>query len=149
MSEFIANVRAELDTSQAEAKLKALEKDRKIKISLELDKSAEMQARDIARSIEKGLRSTRIDTSGFAKQLTDGFNISDKNVMNNLKRQIDSMLTGLSKTWDGKVRIHNLNFGRTSPLVEKVFLKTYPACATHCCCMSFKVSGSAPCSLRN
>lgn len=102
MSEFIANVRAELDTSQAEAKLKALEKDRKIKISLELDKSAEMQARDIARSIEKGLRSTRIDTSGFAKQLTDGFNISDKNVMNNLKRQIDSMLTGLSKTWDGK-----------------------------------------------
>ena len=53
MSEFIANVRAELDTSQAEAKLKALEKDRKIKISLELDKSAEMQARDIRRKYDK------------------------------------------------------------------------------------------------
>lgn len=112
--DFRIQVTADLDTSDAEAKLKDLCKDRKIKIGVELDKSAEMQTKDLAKSIEKGLKSAKIDTSDFAKQLADGFNITDKNVINNLKKQMDSMLTGLSKTWDGK----KLDLGKATGFMD-------------------------------
>ena len=101
--DFDINVPVKLDTAEAEAKLnELLKKDRKIKIGVELDKSAEMQAKDLAKSIEQGLKSTKIDTSSLAKQLTSGFNISDKNVINNIQRQINSLLDGIAKTWNGK-----------------------------------------------
>lgn len=101
--DFDINVPVKLDSEEAEAKLnELLKKDRKIKIGVELDKSAEMQAKDLAKSIEQGLKSTKIDTSSLAKQLTSGFNITDKNVINNIQRQINSLLDGIAKTWNGK-----------------------------------------------
>ena len=101
--DFDINIPVKLDSAEAEAKLnELLKKDRKIKIGVELDKSAEMQAKDLAKSIEQGLKSTKIDTGNLAKQLTSGFNITDKNVINNVQRQINSMLDSIAKTWNGK-----------------------------------------------
>lgn len=112
--DFRIQVTADLDTSEAESKLKDLCKDKKIKIGVELDKSAEMQTKDIAKSIEKGLKSTKIDTGNLAKQLADGFNITDKNVIGNLKKQMDILVTGLSKTWDGK----KLDLGKATGFMD-------------------------------
>lgn len=100
--DFKIKVQADLDTTEAEEKLKSLGQDRKIKIGVELDKSAEMQAKDLAKSIERGLKSTKLDTGDMAKQLAAGFNINNKNVVSKLKSQMDSMLDELAKSWDGK-----------------------------------------------
>ncbi len=100
--DFKIKVQADLDTTEAEEKLKSLGQDRKIKIGVELDKSTEMQAKDLAKSIERGLKSAKLDTGDMAKQLAAGFNINNKNVVSKLKSQMDSMLDELAKSWDGK-----------------------------------------------
>lgn len=101
--DFKINVQADLDTSEAEQKLnKLINESRKIKIGVELDKSATEQAKDLVKSIERGLKSTKIDTADMAKQLAASFNINNKNVVSKLKSQMDSMLDELAKSWDGK-----------------------------------------------
>ena len=38
----------------------------------------------------------------MAKQLADSFNITDKSVINKMKRQIDSMMSSLANSWNGE-----------------------------------------------
>ena len=46
--------------------------------------------------------STKIDTSSIANQLANSFNISDSKTINKLKSQMNSMVSSLAKTWNGK-----------------------------------------------
>lgn len=115
--DFRVNVQADLDASEAEQKLnKLINEPRKIKVSLEIDKSAEMQAKDLVKGIERGLKSTKLDTGGMAKQLAAGFNINNKNVVSKLKSQMDSILDELAKSWNGKQFVFNKNNGFISGL---------------------------------
>ena len=47
------------------------------------------------------MKQTRLDTSSISKQLADSFNISDKQTINQIKSQLNSMVTTLSKAWNG------------------------------------------------
>lgn len=64
----------------------------------------------MASSIEKGIKDTKIDTSGISKQLAGSFNITDKNVISKLQSQMDKMISSLGKTWNGK----DFDFGKAS-----------------------------------
>lgn len=98
--DFIAKVTAELDTAAAEGKLNEfLNKERKVKIDVEVTQDS---AKKLTSNIEKGIKSTRIDTSSISKRLADSFNISDKGVIRKLQSQINSMISSLGKTWNGK-----------------------------------------------
>lgn len=100
MSDFEINVKADLDTSAAEEKLNALTKEqRKIKLDVEVNQDS---AKKLLSNIEKGLLSTKIDTSSIANQLANSFNISDSKTINKLKSQMNSMVSSLAKTWNGK-----------------------------------------------
>ncbi|MDY4000385.1 MAG: phage tail tape measure protein [Blautia sp.] len=115
--DFRVNVQADLDASEAEQKLnKLINEPRKIKVSLEIDKSATEQAKDLVKSIERGLKSTKLDTGEMAKQLAAGFNINNKNVVSKLKSQMDSMLDELAKSWNGKQFVFDKNNGFISGL---------------------------------
>lgn len=108
MSDFEINVKADLDTSAAEEKLNALTKEqRKIKLDVEVNQDS---AKKMASSIEKGIKDTKIDTSGISKQLAGSFNITDKNVISKLQSQMDKMISSLGKTWNGK----DFDFGKAS-----------------------------------
>lgn len=100
MSEdFRAKVTAELDTAAAESKLEAfLNKNNKLKIDVELNQDS---AKKMTSSIEKGLKQTKLDTSSLSKQLAGSFNITDKSTINQIKSQLNGMLSSLSKAWDG------------------------------------------------
>ena len=97
--DFRAKVTAELDTAEAEGKLNAfLNEKRKLKIDVEVNQDS---AKKMASSIEKGIKDTKIDTSGISKQLAGSFNITDKNVISKLRSQLDKMISSLGKTWNG------------------------------------------------
>ena len=98
--DFVAKVTAELDTAAAEGKLNEfLNKERKVKIDVEVTQAS---AKKLTSNIEKGIKSTKIDTSSISKQLADSFNISDKGVIRKLQSQINNMVSSLGKTWNGK-----------------------------------------------
>lgn len=104
--DFRAKVTAELDTAEAESKLNAfLNEKRKLKIDVEVNQDS---AKKMASSIEKGIKDTKIDTSGISKQLAGSFNITDKNVISKLQSQMDKMISSLGKTWNGK----DFDFGK-------------------------------------
>lgn len=106
--DFRAKVTAELDTAEAESKLNAfLNEKRKLKIDVEVNQDS---AKKMASSIEKGIKDTKIDTSGISKQLAGSFNITDKNVISKLQSQMDKMTSSLGKTWNGK----DFDFGKAS-----------------------------------
>ena len=106
--DFRAKVTAELDTAEAETKLNAfLNEKRKLKIDVEVNQDS---AKKMASSIEKGIKDTKIDTSGISKQLAGSFNITDKNVISKLQSQMDKMISSLGKTWNGK----DFDFGKAS-----------------------------------
>lgn len=106
--DFRAKVTAELDTAKAESKLNAfLNEKRKLKIDVEVNQDS---AKKMASSIEKGIKDTKIDTSGISKQLAGSFNITDKNVISKLQSQMDKMISSLGKTWNGK----DFDFGKAS-----------------------------------
>ena len=91
MSDFEINVKADLDTSEAEEKLNALTKEqRKIKLDVEVNQDS---AKKLLSNIEKGLSSTKLDTSSIANQLANSFNISDSKTINKLKSQMNNMVS--------------------------------------------------------
>lgn len=97
--DFKAKITAELDTAEAEGKLNAfLNKKNKLKIDVEVNQDS---AKKLSSSIEKGIKNTKLDTSSIAEQLAGSFNISDKNIINKLKNQMNTMVSSLGKTWNG------------------------------------------------
>lgn len=97
--DFQVKITADLDTSEAEQKLNNLINDKnKLKIDVELNQNS---AKKLSSDIEKGVKQTRLDTSFISKQLADSFNISDKQTINQIKSQLNSMVTTLSKAWNG------------------------------------------------
>lgn len=97
--DFRAKITAELDTAAAENKLEAfLNKKNKLKIDVEVNQDS---AKKLGSSIERGIRQTKFDTSSITEQLADSFNISDKNVLSRMKKQMDTMVSSLGKTWNG------------------------------------------------
>lgn len=100
MSEFSTLINAELNLQKVETQLKELN-NKKIELEVEL-KSNKDEAKILASNIEKGLKNTKIDTSAISKQLADSFNITDKNVINKIKNQMNSMMSSLASSWNGK-----------------------------------------------
>lgn len=97
--DFRAKVTAELDTAEAEGKLEEfLNKKNKLKIDVELNQDS---AKKLSSSIEKGIKQTKLDTSSISKQLANSFNIEDKSVINQIKKQLNTMIASLGKAWDG------------------------------------------------
>lgn len=97
--DFRAKITAELDTAEAENKLEAfLNKKNKLKIDVEVNQDS---AKKLGSSIERGIRQTKFDTSSITEQLAGSFNISDKNVLSRMKKQMDTMVSSLGKTWNG------------------------------------------------
>lgn len=97
--DFRAKITAELDTAAAENKLEAfLNKKNKLKIDVEVNQDS---AKKLGSSIERGIRQTKFDTSSITEQLAGSFNISDKNVLSRMKKQMDTMVSSLGKTWNG------------------------------------------------
>ena len=97
--DFRAKVTAEIDTAAAESKLEEfLNKKNKLKIDVELNQDS---AKKMTASIEKGLKQTKLDTSSLSKQLAESFNITDKSTINQIKSQLNGMISSLSKAWDG------------------------------------------------
>lgn len=109
MSDFIARVVAELDTQEAQAQLQSfLNEKNKLKIDVELNQDS---AQKLSSSIEKGIKKTKIDTSSISSQLANSFNISDKSTINKIKSQLNTMMSSLSKAWDGnKFDVKNAGF---------------------------------------
>ena len=106
--DFRIQVETDLDTAKAEQKLNALLKEkRQIKLDIDINNQ---NIKNISKNIEKGIKDTKIDTSAITKQLADSFNISDKSVLKNLNKQLNSMVTNLGKTWNGE----KFDFGKAT-----------------------------------
>lgn len=106
--DFRIQVKTDLDTSKAEQKLNALLKEkRQIKLDIDINNQ---NVKNISKNIEKGIKDTKIDTSAITKQLADSFNITDKAVLKNLNKQLNSMVTNLGKTWNGS----KFDFGKAT-----------------------------------
>ena len=107
--DFEVKVTADLDTSEAESKLESfLNQNKKLKIDVELNQDS---AKKLSSSIEKGVKKTKIDTSSISAQLAESFNITDKSTINKIKSQLNSMMSSLSKAWDGnKFDVKNAGF---------------------------------------
>lgn len=106
--DFRIQVETDLDTAKAEQKLNALLKEkRQIKLDIDINNQ---NVKNISKNIEKGIKDTKIDTSAITKQLADSFNISDKSVLKNLNKQLNSMVTSLGKTWNGS----KFDFGKAT-----------------------------------
>lgn len=106
--DFRIQVETDLDTAKAEQKLNALLKEkRQIKLDIDINNQ---NIKNISKNIEKGIKDTKIDTSAITKQLADSFNISDKSVLKNLNKQLNSMVTNLGKTWNGS----KFDFGKAT-----------------------------------
>lgn len=106
--DFRIQVETDLDTSKAEQKLNALLKEkRQIKLDIDINNQ---NIKNISKNIEKGIKDTKIDTSALTKQLADSFNISDKSVLKNLNKQLNSMVINLGKTWNGS----KFDFGKAT-----------------------------------
>lgn len=106
--DFRIQVETDLDTSKAEQKLNTLLKEkRQIKLDIDINNQ---NIENISKNIEKGIKNTKIDTSAITKQLADSFNITDKSVLKNLNKQLNSMVTSLGKTWNGS----KFDFGKAT-----------------------------------
>lgn len=99
MSDFIMQIGADLDLSKVQEQLNNIKNQ---KVTLDVEIKGNDDTHNLAKSIEKGLKATKIDTSGFSKQLADAFNITDKSAINKIKSQINSAMSELGKTWNGK-----------------------------------------------
>ena len=99
MSDFVMQIGADLDLSKVQEQLNSIKNQ---KVTLDVEIKGNDDAHNLAKSIEKGLKSTKIDTSGLSKQLADAFNITDKSAISKLKSQINSVMSELGKTWNGK-----------------------------------------------
>lgn len=113
MSDFIMQIGADLDLSKVQEQLDSIKKQ---KVTLDVEINGNDDAHNLAKSIEKGLKATKIDTSGLSKQLADAFNITDKSVVNKIKSQINSVMSELGKTWNGKE--FNLQGGKGNAFVS-------------------------------
>lgn len=99
MSDFVMQIGADLDLSKVQEQLDSIKKQ---KVTLDVEIKGNGDAHNLAKSIEKGLKATKIDTSSLSKQLADAFNITDKSAINKIKGQINSVMSELGKTWNGK-----------------------------------------------
>lgn len=113
MSDFVMQIGADLDLSKVQEQLDSIKKQ---KVTLDIDIKGNDDAHNLAKSIEKGLKATKIDTSGLSKQLADAFNITDKSAISKLKGQINSVMSELSKTWNGKE--FNLQGGKGNAFIS-------------------------------
>lgn len=117
MSDFVMQIGADLDLSKVQEQLDSIKKQ---KVTLDIDIKGNDDAHNLAKSIEKGLKATKIDTSGLSKQLADAFNITDKSAISKLKGQINSVMSELSKTWNGKE--FNLQGGKGNAFISGLSL---------------------------
>lgn len=115
MSDFVMQIGADLDLSKVQEQLDAIKKQ---KVTLDVEIKGNDDAHNLAKSIEKGLKATKIDTSGLSKQLADAFNITDKSAISKLKSQINSVMSELGKTWNGKE--FNLQGGKGNAFVSEL-----------------------------
>lgn len=113
MSDFVMQIGADLDLSKVQEQLDAIKKQ---KVTLDVEIKGNDDAKNLAKSIEKGLKATKIDTSGLSKQLADAFNITDKSAISKLKSQINSVMSELGKTWNGKE--FNLQGGKGNAFIS-------------------------------
>lgn len=113
MSDFVMQIGADLDLSKVQEQLDSIKKQ---KVTLDVEIKGNDDAHNLAKSIEKGLKATKIDTSGLSKQLADAFNITDKSAINKIKSQINSVMSELGKTWNGKE--FNLKGGKGNAFVS-------------------------------
>lgn len=113
MSDFVMQIGADLDLSKVQEQLDSIKKQ---KVTLDVEIKGNDDAHNLAKSIEKGLKSTKIDTSGLSKQLADAFNITDKSAISKLKSQINSVMSELGKTWNGKE--FNLQGGKGNAFIS-------------------------------
>lgn len=113
MSDFIMQIGADLDLSKVQEQLDSIKNQ---KVTLDVEIKGNNDAHNLAKSIEKGLKATKIDTSGLSKQLTDAFNITDKSAISKLKSQINSVMSELGKTWNGKE--FNLQGGKGNAFIS-------------------------------
>ena len=113
MSDFVMQIGADLDLSKVQEQLDSIKKQ---KVTLDVEIKGNDDAHNLAKSIEKGLKATKIDTSGLSKQLADAFNITDKSAIGKIKSQINSVMSELGKTWNGKE--FNLQGGKGNAFVS-------------------------------
>lgn len=113
MSDFVMQIGADLDLSKVQEQLDSI-KNQKVTLNVEIKGNDD--AHNLAKSIEKGLKATKIDTSGLSKQLADAFNITDKSAISKLKSQINSVMSELGKTWNGKE--FNLQGGKGNAFIS-------------------------------
>lgn len=113
MSDFVMQIGADLDLSKLQEQLNSIKNQ---KVTLDVEIKGNDDAHNLAKSIEKGLKSTKIDTSGLSKQLADAFNITDKSAIGKIKSQINSVMSELGKTWNGKE--FNLQGGKGNAFVS-------------------------------
>lgn len=113
MSDFVMQIGADLDLSKVQEQLDSI-KNQKVTLNVEIKGNDD--AHNLAKSIEKGLKTTKIDTSGLSKQLADAFNITDKSAINKIKSQINGVMSELGKTWNGKE--FNLQGGKGNAFVS-------------------------------
>ena len=113
MSDFVMQIGADLDLSKVQEQLNSIKNQ---KVTLDVEIKGNDDAHNLAKSIEKGLKSTKIDTSGLSKQLADAFNITDKSAIGKIKSQINSVMSELGKTWNGKE--FNLQGGKGNAFVS-------------------------------
>ena len=99
MSDFVMQIGADLDLSKVQEQLSSIKNQ---KVTLDIEIKGNDDAKNLVKSIEKGLKTTKLDTSNISKQLADSFNITDKSALNKIKSQINSVMADLSKTWNGK-----------------------------------------------
>ena len=113
MSDFVMQIGADLDLSKVQEQLNSIKNQ---KVTLDVEIKGNDDAHNLAKSIEKGLKSTKIDTSGLSKQLADASNITDKSAIGKIKSQINSVMSELGKTWNGKE--FNLQGGKGNAFVS-------------------------------
>lgn len=113
MSDFVMQIGADLDLSKVQEQLNSIKNQ---KVTLDVEIKGNDDAHNLAKSIEKGLKATKIDTSGLSKQLADAFNITDKSAISKIKSQINSVMSELGKTWNGKE--FNLQGGKGNAFIS-------------------------------
>ena len=113
MSDFVMQIGADLDLSKVQEQLNSIKNQ---KVTLDVEIKGNDDAHNLAKSIEKGLKATKIDTSGLSKQLADAFNITDKSAISKLKSQINGVMSELGKTWNGKE--FNLQGGKGNAFIS-------------------------------
>ncbi|MCC8051536.1 MAG: phage tail tape measure protein [Clostridiales bacterium] len=99
--DFSALIQAKLQTDELEAKLKEIQ-NRKIELNIDVSSNGKDAAQKLADSINKGLKSTKLESVDLTKQITEAFNISDKGVTKQIKAQIEQIMSMMASTWNGQ-----------------------------------------------